>query len=285
MDIGEMLGLDKVINNYQQLLKEEKPENTQQPHHQTPYQHIHALIANSTTRTHTSPLDHAQKCKECDRVAPKSDCRRFPTHNNESPDEEWKFEDDDESRSETQLKNLKSIARLVYRSIKSRRHTRFKDLSEEIIPAIFNRKNKEETKNIRRRLYDAVNVMVAADVLEKEHSTYIFSNRKKLHHSDQSPNADFPKERHIRERKAALEKKKKCLNILRKTRRLLDVHTNKNKYFKCNRKDVMEFPLFASSFQEYSLEKVSPSALSVTFPNEPIHMESGVFLLENLYGE
>ena len=87
---------------------------------------------------------------------------------------------DDESKSETQIKNLKSIAKVVYRNLRKNNRLAFKQLASEIIPSLSSRKNSEEIKNIRRRLYDAVNVMVAANVLEKEHHTYVFLKDKKI---------------------------------------------------------------------------------------------------------
>jgi hypothetical protein len=74
---------------------------------------------------------------------------------------------------------LKEISKMVINIIKRQKQTSYKEISDEIVN-IINKIGIKEQKNIRRRIYDSLNVMKSMNLFSKEKKTKkIFWNEKK----------------------------------------------------------------------------------------------------------
>ena len=74
---------------------------------------------------------------------------------------------------------LKEISKMVINIIKREKQTSYKEISDEIVN-IINKIGIKEQKNIRRRIYDSLNVMKSMNLFSKEKKTKkIFWNEKK----------------------------------------------------------------------------------------------------------
>ena len=80
----------------------------------------------------------------------------------------------------SKTKNLKCIASTVYQHLRKYNYASYSDLSQELYSDNFESEDKEENKNIRRRLYDAVNVMISANVLLKNKNIIEFNEEHAL---------------------------------------------------------------------------------------------------------
>lgn len=84
------------------------------------------------------------------------------------------------SRKQERTKNLKSIAFTVYHYLRKFEYASYSDLSAELYSDKTHLDDKEESKNIRRRLYDAVNVMISSNVLVKNKNTIEFNHENNV---------------------------------------------------------------------------------------------------------
>ena len=131
---------------------------------------------------------------------------------------------------------LKEISNRVREIIKRVGTTSYKEISDEIVNEI-NEKNTKDEKNIRRRIYDSLNVMKSMKLFKKDKATkkivWNFFNEKTTNQintlCDGESNEDGGMFDKISKMKQEINKKKNKLNVLQKQLECLNTILDRNK--------------------------------------------------------
>lgn len=131
---------------------------------------------------------------------------------------------------------LKEISNRVREIIKRVGTTSYKEISDEIVNEI-NEKNTKDEKNIRRRIYDSLNVMKSMKLFKKDKATkkivWNFFNEKTTNQintlCDGESNEDGGMFDKISKMKQEINTKKNKLNILQKQLECLNTILDRNK--------------------------------------------------------
>ena len=131
---------------------------------------------------------------------------------------------------------LKEISNRVREIIKRVGTTSYKEISDEIVNEI-NEKNTKDEKNIRRRIYDSLNVMKSMKLFKKDKATkkivWNFFNEKTTNQintlCDGENNEDGGMFDKISKMKQEINTKKNKLNILKKQLECLNTILDRNK--------------------------------------------------------
>lgn len=140
------------------------------------------------------------------------------------------------SQSRSSGFGLKEISNRVREIIKRVGTTSYKEISDEIVNEI-NEKNSKDEKNIRRRIYDSLNVMKSMKLFKKDKTTkkivWNFFNEKTTNQintlCDGESNEDGGIFEKISKMKQEIHTKKTKLNVLQKQLECLNTILDRNK--------------------------------------------------------
>jgi Transcription factor DP/E2F/DP family winged-helix DNA-binding domain len=183
----------------------------------------------------------------------------------------------EESKTETpkSAKGLKHLTTLVKHFVRKQQPSSFKSvgvkLIEELIISSGPERVKEE-KNIRRRFYDAINILIAAEVLEKDGRNVYWKEKWESVETESIKNDLFIK------RKKVEEKKKELQSVLNKFLAIKQLIYRNSK--STNSKPAIRFPFIVVSTPDNPKNtmsiKINPEATS-------LHLKSAQLL--SLFGD
>ncbi|CAG9331680.1 Dp_5 [Blepharisma stoltei] len=151
-------------------------------------------------------------------------------------------------------KGLKMLSVRVKDIISRNGFSSYKEVADELILELnraegFN--SDKDGKNILRRVYDALNVLIASDVLRKEGKRYFWKGMKSV----VIPNENFKIKNSLDEAKKRIETKKKSLKQLSYKYLSIKSLINRNKKFIMSR-EIIRFPFIIVATEEEKAKNI-----------------------------
>ena len=179
--------------------------------------------------------------------------------------------------------SLISISKEVYKFIKQKHYTKGSDVTNHILDVLSSKKAKLNYKNIQRRVYDAINVMCAIGLINKEKGNITFiSNDDKILNKENSNIINFNKENNLENNqdikinliKNNIKEKQNELisNFCREYfyKKLFDM--NQNQYKRSTTIDKLDFPFYIITLENgcnYKIKQNEDNSRVVIFSDKP----------------
>ena len=148
---------------------------------------------------------------------------------------------------------LKEISSKVREIIKSVKNTSYKEISDQIVSEMTDRTPKDD-KNIRRRIYDSLNVMKSMKLFRKERSTkkimWNNSSEEANEYSYEDDNNLITLNQNIFQIKKQLDAQKETLAIMKKELESLTYLIERNKKLNLDENKKVYFPFIVIEFPE-----------------------------------
>ena len=201
------------------------------------------------------------------------------TNLNNNLEEESEIND----QKEITRNSLISISKEVYKFIKQKHYTKGSDVTNHILEVLSSKKAKLNYKNIQRRVYDAINVMCAIGLINKEKGNITFiSNDDKILNNENSNISNFNKENNLENNqdiKINLIKN----NIKEKQNELISnfcgeyfykklFDMNQNQYKRSTTIDKLDFPFYIITLENgcnYKIKQNEDNSRVVIFSDKP----------------
>ena len=201
------------------------------------------------------------------------------TNLNNNLEEESEIND----QKEITRNSLISISKEVYKFIKQKHYTKGSDVTNHILEVLSSKKAKLNYKNIQRRVYDAINVMCAIGLINKEKGNITFiSNDDKILNNENSNISNFNKENNFENNqdikinliKNNIKEKQNELisNFCREYfyKKLFDM--NQNQYKRSTTIDKLDFPFYIITLENgcnYKIKQNEDNSRVVIFSDKP----------------
>lgn len=201
------------------------------------------------------------------------------TNLNNNLEEESEIND----QKEITRNSLISISKEVYKFIKQKHYTKGSDVTNHILEVLSSKKAKLNYKNIQRRVYDAINVMCAIGLINKEKGNITFiSNDDKILNNENSNIINFNKENNLENNqdikinliKNNIKEKQNELisNFCREYfyKKLFDM--NQNQYKRSTTIDKLDFPFYIITLENgcnYKIKQNEDNSRVVIFSDKP----------------
>ena len=201
------------------------------------------------------------------------------TNLNNNLEEESEIND----QKEITRNSLISISKEVYKFIKQKHYTKGSDVTNHILEVLSSKKAKLNYKNIQRRVYDAINVMCAIGLINKEKGNITFiSNDDKILNKENSNIINFNKENNLENNqdikinliKNNIKEKQNELisNFCREYfyKKLFDM--NQNQYKRSTTIDKLDFPFYIITLENgcnYKIKQNEDNSRVVIFSDKP----------------
>ncbi len=201
------------------------------------------------------------------------------TNLNNNLEEESEIND----QKEITRNSLISISKEVYKFIKQKHYTKGSDVTNHILEVLSSKKAKLNYKNIQRRVYDAINVMCAIGLINKEKGNITFiSNDDKILNNENSNISNFNKENNLENNqdikinniKNNIKEKQNELisNFCREYfyKKLFDM--NQNQYKRSTTIDKLDFPFYIITLENgcnYKIKQNEDNSRVVIFSDKP----------------
>ncbi len=200
------------------------------------------------------------------------------TNLNNNLEEESEIND----QKEITRNSLISISKEVYKFIKQKHYTKGSDVTNHILDVLSSKKVKLNYKNIQRRVYDAINVMCAIGLINKEKGNITFiSNDEKNINNDKINNVNLNKENFDNNQdtnidfiKSNIKEKQNELvtNFCREYfyKKLFDM--NQNQYKRSTTIDKLDFPFYIITLENgcnYKIKQNEDNSRVVIFSDKP----------------
>ena len=201
------------------------------------------------------------------------------TNLNNNLEEESEIND----QKEITRNSLISISKEVYKFIKQKHYTKGSDVTNHILDVLSSKKAKLNYKNIQRRVYDAINVMCAIGLINKEKGNITFiSNDDKILNKENSNIINFNKENNLENNqdikinliKNNIKEKQNELisNFCREYfyKKLFDM--NQNQYKRSTTIDKLDFPFYIITLENgcnYKIKQNEDNSRVVIFSDKP----------------
>ena len=178
--------------------------------------------------------------------------------------------------------SLISISKEVYKFIKQKHYTKGSDVTNHILDVLSSKKAKLNYKNIQRRVYDAINVMCAIGLINKEKGNITFiSNDEKNINNDKINNVNLNKENFDNNQDTNIDFIKS--NIKEKQNELVTnfcreyfykklIEMNQNQFKRSTTIDKLEFPFYIITLENgcnYKIKQNDDNSRVVIFSDKP----------------
>ena len=189
------------------------------------------------------------------------------------------------SRKQERTKNLKSIAFTVYHYLRKFEYASYSDLSAELYSDKTHLDDKEESKNIRRRLYDAVNVMISSNVLVKNKNTIEFNHENKVRTIEDAREEEKILSQQVKEKEKDIDWKKKYLKHLKAVEMILEEFYERNQeindIFSDDKK--VSLPIVAANLDSIDFQCLEEDYIEMINKGEQLQTETEMQLLARLF--
>ncbi len=206
-----------------------------------------------------------------------------PIKENTDTNNNFENESDSENKNKEITRNsLISISKEVYKFIKQKHYTKGSDVTNHILDVLSSKKVKLNYKNIQRRVYDAINVMCAIGLINKEKGNITFiSNDEKNINNDKINNVNLNKENFDNNQDTNIDFIKS--NIKEKQNELVTnfcreyfykklIEMNQNQFKRSTTIDKLEFPFYIITLENgcnYKIKQNDDNSRVVIFSDKP----------------
>ena len=206
-----------------------------------------------------------------------------PIKENTDTNNNFENESDSENKNKEITRNsLISISKEVYKFIKQKHYTKGSDVTNHILNVLSSKKVKLNYKNIQRRVYDAINVMCAIGLINKEKGNITFiSNDEKNINNDKINNVNLNKENFDNNQDTNIDFIKS--NIKEKQNELVTnfcreyfykklIEMNQNQFKRSTTIDKLEFPFYIITLENgcnYKIKQNDDNSRVVIFSDKP----------------
>ena len=204
-------------------------------------------------------------------------------HINDTSKTNSNIEKESENENKEITRNsLISISKEVYKFIKQKQYTKGSDVTNHILDVLSSKKVKLNYKNIQRRVYDAINVMCAIGLINKEKGNITFiSNDEKNINNDKINNVNLNKENFDNNQDTNIDFIKS--NIKEKQNELVTnfcreyfykklIEMNQNQFKRSTTIDKLEFPFYIITLENgcnYKIKQNDDNSRVVIFSDKP----------------
>ena len=179
--------------------------------------------------------------------------------------------------------SLISISKEVYKFIKQKHYTKGSDVTNHILDVLSSKKAKLNYKNIQRRVYDAINVMCAIGLINKEKGNITFiSNDEKNSKNEKINNVILNKENNFENNqdtninfiKSNIKDKQNELvtNFCREYFFKKLIEMNQNEFKRSTTIDKLDFPFYIITLENgcnYKIKQNEDNSRVVIFSDKP----------------
>ena len=205
-------------------------------------------------------------------------------HINDTSKTNSNIEKESENENKEITRNsLISISKEVYKFIKQKQYTKGSDVTNHILDVLSSKKVKLNYKNIQRRVYDAINVMCAIGLINKEKGniTFISNDENNINNDkmikvnlNKEKNSDNNQDTNINFIKSNIKDKQNELvtNFCREYFYKKLIEMNQNQFKRSTTIDKLEFPFYIITLENgcnYKIKQNDDNSRVVIFSDKP----------------